>query len=258
MKLVVMLCLSPLATAQSPAFDLASVTPAERVSTSEIPINRCITEHTRFTCRSLSLKRLIEIAYDVLPSQVSGPRWIASELYDIAAKPPAEATPEQINECLRRLLIDRFALQVRHKPSTQVIYALLAPHGAESLQPSTEKPPDPANESRRGASAQKMISSGRSAMGIRISDRHMTMSALAHTLADSLDQPVHNMTGITGAFIIDLQFAIETGLAAPNGVSSPTVFEALRRQLGLKLEARRGEVDAIVVEEALKKPRDND
>src|ERR1041385_2945300 len=115
----------PLPALAQPTFEAATVKPVPDSSTagSSVRINQCHTEPGRFTCRGLTLKRLIEIAYDVPPSQVSGPGWIDSERYDITAKPPAGATPQQIDDCLRRLLDDRFALQIRHKSSTRSIYA---------------------------------------------------------------------------------------------------------------------------------------
>ena len=43
----------------------------------------------------------------------------------------------------------------------------------------------------------------------------------------------------------------------PTEDSSPTIFEALQAQLGLKLESKKGMVDVLVVDHAEKIPTEN-
>jgi uncharacterized protein (TIGR03435 family) len=257
MKLTIFLCLPALAFAQFEVATVKAVPDNSVVGASSIRINRCDSEPGRFTCRGLTLKRLIEIAYDMLPSQVSGPGWMDTERYDVTAKPPAGATSQQINNSLRQLLDERFALRIRHKASTQSIYVLLAPHGDERLHRPGDKPVD--ERARGRAAAERRRGWGHGVRAVLIGDARMTMADLARTLSGPLERPVLNMTGLDGGFDVELLFAVENGTPPEESAThAPTVFEALQDQLGLKLEARRGEVDAIVVEEALKKPRDND
>jgi uncharacterized protein (TIGR03435 family) len=73
------------------------------------------------------------------------------------------------------------------------------------------------------------------------------------------DRPVVNQTGLTGNYDFWLEFvpdadALANGAQAdPNGPSFP---EALRDQLGLKLIAKTGPLDALVVDH-IEEPRPN-
>ena len=77
-----------------------------------------------------------------------------------------------------------------------------------------------------------------------------------HDLADDLvgidndlDRPVVDRTGLSGAFNVTLHWVLELPPAmAPSGTSGPTLLEALRDQLGLKLEATIGPVDLLVID----------
>jgi uncharacterized protein (TIGR03435 family) len=49
----------------------------------------------------VTLKMLLKRAYDVAADQISGPGWIDSERYDIAAKLPPGTDREQLRSMLR-------------------------------------------------------------------------------------------------------------------------------------------------------------
>ena len=66
-----------------------------------------------------------------------------------------------------------------------------------------------------------------------------------------LDRPVVNKTGITGRFDFHLEFALDEitgGGAAPAETAGPSIFTALERQLGLKLEPAKAPGDFIVID----------
>jgi hypothetical protein len=69
-----------------------------------------------------------------------------------------------------------------------------------------------------------------------------------------LDRPVVDKTGLSGRYDFDLEWAPDEtqfggGLPpASEGSQSPPLFEAIQQQLGLKLEATRGPVSALVVD----------
>jgi uncharacterized protein (TIGR03435 family) len=96
------------------------------------------------------------------------------------------------------------------------------------------------------------------------------MALLATLLSRFERQLVIDMTGLTGAFTVELQWtpdfvrnrATQDGPAPllngqpvdPNG---PSLYTALQEQLGLRLESRRGPVDVLVVDYAERVPADN-
>jgi uncharacterized protein (TIGR03435 family) len=87
------------------------------------------------------------------------------------------------------------------------------------------------------------------------------MDYFAWRLSMILDRPVVDQTNLKGGYDFDLLFTPKlppnfqpgTGLnGAPIDTSGPTIFEAVRRQLGLKMERQKGPVDVLVVDQAVK------
>ena len=83
------------------------------------------------------------------------------------------------------------------------------------------------------------------------------------TLSNLLGKPVHNATGLTGKYNMKLDYSREglPGDALPppgtGGESAPNLFVGLEEQLGLKLEQKKGMIEVIVVDKALKTPSAN-
>ena len=111
-----------------------------------------------------------------------------------------------------------------------------------------------------------------------LSAKMMNMGGLVDMLARQLDRPVIDQTGLKGNYDFDLDYTPDEGqrmgipgmpLPPPqpgggeahppgnpeaNGVS---LFTAVQSQLGLKLEARKGPVELIVVDHMEKTPTEN-
>jgi uncharacterized protein (TIGR03435 family) len=89
------------------------------------------------------------------------------------------------------------------------------------------------------------------------------MAEFARTLELDVDRPVIDMTGLEGTYDIRLEFApiINSPFGSPDFGSpdpqAPELFTALTEQLGLRLESRRGPVDVLVVDSALRQPTEN-
>jgi len=104
-----------------------------------------------------------------------------------------------------------------------------------------------------------------------------TIGKFLDVLANQLDRPVRDMTGLSGTYDIILDFAVEPavlqakmagmGMGPPPGMAPPesapqdpgagTIFSALTEQLGLRLEARKGPVDLLVIDSVQKVPTEN-
>jgi uncharacterized protein (TIGR03435 family) len=71
------------------------------------------------------------------------------------------------------------------------------------------------------------------------------------------------MTGLEGTYDIRLEFAeIKSTMPPqlgpnPPDPQAPELFTALTDQLGLRLESRRGPVDVLIVDSALRQPTEN-
>ena len=85
----------------------------------------------------------------------------------------------------------------------------------------------------------------------------VSMDYFAFGLTVIMDRPVINRTAIEGAYDFTLTYTMDLppGVSentivngAPLDTSGPTIFEALRSQLGLLLEPRRGPVQIMVID----------
>ena len=225
-----------LAFAQS--FEVASIKPSAPDSNTETRRY----PGGRFTATGVTLKALIQRAYDVQPFQIAGgPKWLSSDRFDIAAKAGEEFRADQpLNPLIQALLADRFGLKLHHENREMPLYSLVVDKGGPKLQP---------NSSAGGST----WTYGRGLLkGNRVS-----LSMLASDLLQkALERPVTDHTGIPGNFDLQLTWAPEEVLAAPDGEPGPSLFNAIREQLGLRLEAQRGPVEILVIDSA-EKPKEN-
>ena len=207
----------------------------------------------QFLAYNHALKTLIAAAYDVSPQAISGgPSWVESERYEILAKAPGDARPslQEQMAMLRALLGDRFKLTIHRERKEMSVYALTVSKGGSKLKVSTVSP----DATPEGPPALAFVVMP----GVlRLPARYASMDEFASLLQRSaLESPVVDQTGLTGRYDFDLEFAIDETLfggALGKGLDEPTkpsLFGALPEQLGLKLEATRGPVSAIVIDHA--------
>ena len=192
-----------------------------------------------------TLKNLVDYAYDVRPFAISGgPAWINSDRFDVEARvtgPPG--TPRQMRERLRSLLAERFQLAVHTESKEQNVYYLLVSKNGPKFH--AAQPDARQMIRRRGAS---------------ITGEGVGMGMLVINLANALERPVLDKTGLTGRYDFKLEWipdagrqagsVTETGNAAPSADEpvGPSLFGALQEQLGLRLEAQRAAVDILVID----------
>jgi uncharacterized protein (TIGR03435 family) len=87
------------------------------------------------------------------------------------------------------------------------------------------------------------------------------MAILASRLSNQLGRPVVNNTGLEENYDFDLQWAPDLGPAVQDAQTAadsagPSIFTALQEQLGLRLEAIKGPVEVIVIDQ-VENPSEN-
>jgi uncharacterized protein (TIGR03435 family) len=259
--LILLGCTAAFAQDLRPTFDAASIRPAAPpvgpISPGSLrvcPTTGCGGPGTgspeRITFTHLSLKNLIRVAYNLWsPDQVDTPAWMDTATFDVVANVPAGATRAQANLMLQNLLADRFQLMVHRSTKELPIYALVVAASGPKFKASVDDPNAPRP---RGT----VWSGGRKTFEFT----HETMTGFARVLESDVDRPVVDMTGLDGTYDIRLEFAPETPLPFAPGPPDPQVpalFTALTEQLGLRLESRKGPVDVLVVDSALRQPTEN-
>jgi uncharacterized protein (TIGR03435 family) len=222
-------------TQNAAAFEVASVklSPPNRTD-SFLPVPG----GAQFNTTGMPLMILIQFAYGLNANQISGPDWIKTQQYDIAAKTEGGAvlTLEQTRPLLERLLVDRFKL-VYHRETMEIKgFALVAAKSGTKLQASKAGAWKGANILRDGIE----VPSG-------------SMKTLAALLTSSLKQPVADKTGITGDYEIKLSFAP----AGADDSTLPSIFTAVQEQLGLRLESQKVPVEMLVIDHVEKIPTEN-
>jgi uncharacterized protein (TIGR03435 family) len=276
---IVVLGMSTAAWAQapaSPAFDVASVKP--NVSGD---FRRAIgpAPGGRFQALNNTLRELVTFAYGVDMARAAlqvagGPPWMDRDRFDIdAIAPGGSATPAETRGMVRTLLADRFKL-VAHRDTREVAtYDLVADRDDQRPGPRLRvstidcevrraaarrggpppapqgPPPDPATV--------RPVCGMRQAPG-RFAGDAVTMNQLVSALAPAAGRIVFDRTALPGYYDVDLEWtpgqeqAPRAGGAPPPAVdaSAPSIFTAIREQLGLRLEGSRAAVEMVVIDAA--------
>lgn len=179
----------------------------------------------RFVWRAAPLILVVGYAYDASAPTIEGKIPIEPS-YDIDATFAASATPREVQEMLKNLLIDKFALRVHTEPRTMSFFRLVPEAGGHKLKPAANKSESHGTRVGHG----RFFGSG------------VTLPQIARALAGSLKRPVLDATGITGAFDVDV---VDT--ANPQA-SFAAFVEGVPHQLGLKLEPATGKVDVLIID----------
>lgn len=254
-RAVVMVLLVSAMVAQSPAprpkfdaFEVATIKPSDSGPRSSRFI--ALQGADRFVVKDYTLKLLIAAAYELNPRTISGgPRWIDSAHYDIVAAIPGGVRPSHDEQLrmLQNLLTDRFELTFHRQAKVFPIYQLVIAPGGPKLKASTAAPDDPAVVGPGMVYPQR----------VSLPARNATMANFVSLLQRAiLDRPVVDKTGLTGRYDFDLDWAPDEtqfggGLpAASADAPSPPLFTAVEEQLGLRLMAAKGPVEALVVDRA--------
>ena len=218
----------------------------------------------------MSLARLVMEAYGINASQLSGPDWINETRFDIVANIPPETTKEQVPIMLQNLLAERIRLKVHREARTMTVYELTVASVGPKLRAADDK-----STSENGISGQPRLSAkdgfpeipaGRNG-GMQIDGRarwqayDATMQDLAKMLTREVHAPVADATGLGGRYDMSLSWvtaeaALGSGESADT-IAGPTLFAAVSNQLGLRLVAKKGPVDMLIIDSADKVPSGN-
>jgi uncharacterized protein (TIGR03435 family) len=77
------------------------------------------------------------------------------------------------------------------------------------------------------------------------------MGRVAEWLGNMVDRMVIDRTGLAGTFDFELRFTRDDALGRSDlPPDAPSIFTALREQLGLRLESARGPVEFLVIDRA--------
>ncbi len=271
-RVLVLLCVVSLVDSQAQSlmqFEVASIRLNKSGTTSmKFPVPA----GGRFSATNFPLKALIAFAYGVLGPEIYGaPDWINSERFDVEARTAdSNTTREQYQQMLRALLQERFKLNAHTETRDLPAYELFVTKTGSHLKAADPKACDSAGTSRDptvGRSANVTCSAfftGPSSLD----GRSMSMAGFCNALGIVLGRPVTDRTGLAGRFDIHLEFDPE-GVNLGNGSSGlssggdksdgsqPSIFSALQRQLGLRLQSHKEPTEVLVIDRLERLPTEN-
>ena len=212
----------------------------------------------RFSSSNVPLGALIQMAYNLTNPQCScssSALPVLSENYDIQAKAEHPVGPAEMLRLLQHLLADRFKLAVRRETKDLEAYALVVNrdgpkfHSSSALHSNDASPLNPYHA--RGVE-------GHSSYSLDLVLVDATMAELAWRLSSLTileDHVVVDKTGLNGHYDLELKFAGQSAAPLPDN-DAPSIFTALREQLGLRLEPRKIPLEVLSVERA-ERPTEN-
>src|SRR5690349_1288496 len=138
MRLLGCLALACVATAQTPAFEVATLKISEPITPELVQSGRLqmgVSIDSKYVRISkLSLLELVSLAYQLKSYQLTAPSWMANQRYDIQAKLPEGGARGQVPAMLQTLLAERLALKSHREPQERKVYALTVAKGGHRLK----------------------------------------------------------------------------------------------------------------------------
>lgn len=224
---------------------------------------------------------LVQFAYKLDPDQAtlmraSLPKWANDEAYTVHARSEnADASKDQMRLMVQALLADRFKLTMHFElRETPVLALKLIKPGqtGPKLRPHSEGPTCDAVVADTPEMRRKVFPSGcdsYTAMQgtgkmVLWGSRNTTMELLASSLdgVGRLGRQVVDRTGLAGRFDFVMEFVPQAGQLG-GGEKGPgeetagiTFLEALKDQMGLKLEATKAQVKVLAVNR-VERPSEN-
>ena len=228
--------------AQTPAFEVASITPC-KAGTPEPPGEHMgMFQFTypggRLDAKATTVKFLFEWAYGILPAQhSSGPAWFATDRYDFAAKAAGNATDAEIKRMTQALLADRFHLKMHHEEKELAVLIVTVGKSAPKLYPPKE-------------GEVRSLHVAPQANAFHIAATRFSLTQLLDVFARQLSMVILDRTGLHGDF--DFAFDLTPDESNPNPLEATHVISALQSELGLALKSQKTAVDYYVIDSAEK------
>ncbi len=195
----------------------------------------------RIAYRLTPLKFIIQRAYKLQDLQIEGPEWLATERFDVDAKLPEGADPQQVPAMFQAMLAERFKLAAHFVERERAGFVLTVGPSGHNLSPAKgggySMPRDERGYHLRGT---------------------VSMGTLADVLSQNLQRPVVDDTGLEGPFSVSLDFAPDLPTSdTDTGALAPPLPAAMLNQLGLKMETKKNRVRILVIDHIERAPGEN-
>ncbi|HXE08728.1 MAG TPA: TIGR03435 family protein [Acidobacteriaceae bacterium] len=207
----------------------------------------------RVVLRDATIADLISFAYKVDPSDIyGGPTWIAFDRFDINATRARMSTTTAASQLLRGLLAERFHLAA-HTDTRPLPAFVLSLGKANKMKAAADATDNSGCQYQRQTANAADSEKGMT----RFTCHNTTMASFADFLHDVaspwLNRPVTDKTGLKGGW----DFEIKWTYNKPSDGNGTSIFDAVDKQLGLKLESSREPTPVVVIDSLNEKPTPN-
>jgi uncharacterized protein (TIGR03435 family) len=221
---------------------------------------------TRATYMSMTLQSLFTYAYGVGYFQISGPKWVGTNLYDVVGIFPEGASPESERKMLQALLSDRFQLRFHVEKREEKVYALVpGKDGAKlkksiAFEDSTPLQPGELIVGQGRDKHRERVAFDMDANVIHDESNKISMKDFAKVLTSLLRETggkdiVVDRTGLEGDYQVAFDFPMATSVqsedssdaSASDPVGRVTLTKSLDK-LGLRLVKQNAQVDYYVID----------
>ena len=241
------------ATTQTPAhaltFDVAAIHPT-RPGTDGGFIKALPGGHG-YSAMNVTVKLMISLMYKVPMRQIhGGPNWLNEERYDIEARADGAYSLDDLHTMYQNLLADRFGLKVHRETHEGNVYALTVDASGLKMKPNTS--PQDYEVPMQGPPAKTV--------GKRVPIGYLCWWLSLQLQND--ERPCVDLTGLTGNYDFTISFmpllppGVTEDRLPPEYKDLPSIFTALKEQLGLRLTAQKGPVEDLVIDH-IDKPTEN-
>lgn len=251
------------AQSKPPSFDVATIKPAGDRPHGLVGM-QIRPDGVEFAFQTLPQMLCWAYGYSIsFDGQVTGaPAWADKKEYDVSAKMSAEDAADfqklndedrlrRLRQMMQSLLTERFHLVLRTGSKDIQVYELVVAKGGIKMKDAATDP-DPAL--KRGDDGKPVTSLrwGQKTTAMQAYSMKWLASILSNPAA-SVDRPVIDKTGLTGAYDFTFDWSIYSARAAaappdsPDAGSVPSVFTAVG-ELGLKLQPATANVETLIID----------
>lgn len=251
------------------AYDVVAIRPSRTTNSGKWRIDW---SGDRLMVQNATVKELVAEAYSVREDQISGEfRRLDSTRYDIQGK-ILDVDPEalkNVNDRQRRsmlqvLLARRFKLKAHFETQTKPVYDMVVNGKGIKFKEAAKGSNSDVNNEPTGFQGMKPQSLSLHSAGAtsEILAHAVTMKQFAFVLSTQVGRTVVDMTDLPGYYDVELSWGSTLSPEASSGTGAiadsagPSIFTALVDQLGLKLKAAKGPVQALIVDQ-LQTPTEN-
>lgn len=217
----------------------------------------------RLEAYAVTIKDMVGFAYNLEEYMLpGGEKWLDDDKFDVIAKADPTVTDGTLRAMLRTLLAERFHLKSHFEEQPVGVWALTAPKGKGKLNETNGE---------QHAGCTRTPKDG----AFTLSCRNTTMTQFAAKLPNIggasayLDEhPMVDLTGLKGSYDFEITWSppgrfAKAGLPGGGPVTAAvptggvTLYEAIDKQLGLKLSVEKHSMPVVVIDHADRTPTEN-